>query len=144
MILFGLIEYVLFDEMSLGELILPLFAEAAIMCASLCFCLVWLSMCCLMKCLCELILPLFAEPAIRCVTLSMCCLRKCFWVSFSLFFTRNRHGAIFETVGSLLSLLRTGDRDAYCQFFVDTMSLTQGTLLECCLPVVTIVSFCHF
>ncbi|KAG8368042.1 hypothetical protein BUALT_Bualt15G0004300 [Buddleja alternifolia] len=48
------------------------------------------------------ILPFFAEPAFR-----------------------SRNGAIFETVGSLLSLLRTGDRDAYRQFFMDTMSLTE-------------------
>ncbi|KAL7118480.1 hypothetical protein ACP275_02G004300 [Erythranthe tilingii] len=38
---------------------------------------------------------------------------------------RSRHGVIFETIGSLLSLLRTGDRDAYRQFFMDTMSLTE-------------------
>ncbi|PWA62876.1 ataxia telangiectasia-mutated and RAD3-related protein [Artemisia annua] len=44
------------------------------------------------------ILPFFAEP------------------SFS-----SRHGIIFETLGSLLSLLRTGDRDAYRQFFEDVM-----------------------
>ncbi|WCJ39936.1 Serine/threonine-protein kinase ATR [Euphorbia peplus] len=44
------------------------------------------------------ILPYFAEPAFR-----------------------SRHGIIFETVGSLLSLLRTGARDAYCQFFMDAM-----------------------
>ncbi|KAI3446300.1 hypothetical protein Pfo_002965 [Paulownia fortunei] len=51
------------------------------------------------------ILPFFAEPAFR-----------------------SRHGAIFEAVGSLLSLLRTGDRDAYRQFFMDTMSLTEDLL----------------
>ncbi|XP_074371417.1 serine/threonine-protein kinase ATR [Apium graveolens] len=44
------------------------------------------------------ILPFFAEP-------SFC----------------SRHGVIFETVGSLLSLLRTGDRDMFRQFFMDTM-----------------------
>lgn len=42
-------------------------------------------------------------------------------------FIRSRHGVIFETVGSLLSLLRTGDRDAYRQFFMDTLLLTEGT-----------------
>ncbi|KAL7237094.1 hypothetical protein ACSBR1_020211 [Camellia fascicularis] len=51
------------------------------------------------------ILPFFAEPAFR-----------------------SRHGVIFETVGSLLSLLRTGDRDAYRQFFVDTMLMVEDLL----------------
>ncbi|KAL7226369.1 hypothetical protein ACSBR1_021471 [Camellia fascicularis] len=40
----------------------------------------------------------------------------------------SRHGVIFETVGSLLSLLRTGDRDAYRQFFVDTMLMVEDLL----------------
>lgn len=39
----------------------------------------------------------------------------------------SRHGIIFETLGSLLSLLRTGDRDAYRQFFEDVMSGVEGT-----------------
>ncbi|GFP89089.1 serine/threonine-protein kinase atr [Phtheirospermum japonicum] len=51
------------------------------------------------------ILPFLAEPAFR-----------------------SRHGIIFETVGSLLSLLRTGDRDVYRQFFMDLMSLTEDLL----------------
>ncbi|KAH6777085.1 Ataxia telangiectasia-mutated and RAD3-like protein [Perilla frutescens var. frutescens] len=51
------------------------------------------------------ILPFFAEPAFR-----------------------PRHGAILETVGSLLSLLRTGDRDAYRQFFMDAMLLSEDLL----------------
>ncbi|KAL2512513.1 Serine/threonine-protein kinase ATR [Abeliophyllum distichum] len=51
------------------------------------------------------ILPFFAEPSFR-----------------------SRHGVIFETVGSLLSLLRTGDRDAYRQFFMDTLLLTEDLL----------------
>ncbi|XP_058002257.1 serine/threonine-protein kinase ATR isoform X1 [Hevea brasiliensis] len=51
------------------------------------------------------ILPFFAEPAFR-----------------------SRHGVIFETVGSLLSLLRTGARDAYCQFFIDAMSVVEDLL----------------
>ncbi|GMP37405.1 hypothetical protein CsSME_00009102 [Camellia sinensis var. sinensis] len=51
------------------------------------------------------ILPFFAEPAFR-----------------------SRHGVIFETVGSLLSLLRTGDRDAYRQFFIDTMLMVEDLL----------------
>ncbi|CAL5421175.1 unnamed protein product [Camellia sinensis] len=37
----------------------------------------------------------------------------------------SRHEVIFETVGSLLSLLRTGDRDAYRQFFIDTMLMVE-------------------
>ncbi|KAL5856184.1 hypothetical protein ACOSQ3_006018 [Xanthoceras sorbifolium] len=44
------------------------------------------------------ILPFFAEPAFH-----------------------SRHGVIFETVGSLLSLLRTGARDSYRLFFMDAM-----------------------
>ncbi|GMP96154.1 hypothetical protein CsSME_00044922 [Camellia sinensis var. sinensis] len=51
------------------------------------------------------ILPFFAEPTFR-----------------------SRHGVIFETVGSLLSLLRTGDRDAYRQFFIDTMLMVEATI----------------
>lgn len=42
-----------------------------------------------------------------------------------LFFS-SRHGVIFETVGSLLSLLRTGDRDMFRQFFMDTMLVIEG------------------
>lgn len=33
---------------------------------------------------------------------------------------------IFDTIGSLLALLRGGDRDAYRQFFVDAMLLVEG------------------
>ncbi|KAL6494861.1 hypothetical protein OROGR_031661 [Orobanche gracilis] len=51
------------------------------------------------------ILPFFAEPTFR-----------------------SRHGVIFEIVGSLLSLLRTGDRDVYRQFFMDIMSLNEDLL----------------
>ncbi|CBI37818.3 unnamed protein product, partial [Vitis vinifera] len=51
------------------------------------------------------ILPFFAEPAFR-----------------------SRHGVIFETVGSLLSLLRTGERDAYRQFFIDAMLVVEDIL----------------
>ncbi|XP_031124475.1 serine/threonine-protein kinase ATR isoform X2 [Ipomoea triloba] len=36
-----------------------------------------------------------------------------------------QHGVIFETVVSLLSLLRTGDRDAYRLFFMDAMLLVE-------------------
>lgn len=38
----------------------------------------------------------------------------------------SRHGVIFETVGSLLSLLRTGARDAYHLFFIDAMLVVEG------------------
>lgn len=48
--------------------------------------------------------------------------------SFLLPYFRSRHGVFFEATGSLLSLLRSGARDAYRQFFVDSMSLIQGTL----------------
>ncbi|XP_057769186.1 serine/threonine-protein kinase ATR isoform X2 [Salvia miltiorrhiza] len=51
------------------------------------------------------ILPFFAEPAFR-----------------------PQHGAILEIVGTLLSLLRTGDLDAYRQFFMDAMLLTEDLL----------------
>ncbi|KAF5745781.1 serine/threonine-protein kinase ATR isoform X1 [Tripterygium wilfordii] len=40
----------------------------------------------------------------------------------------SRHGVIFETVGSLLSLLRTGARDAYRQFFIDAMLAIEDLL----------------
>nr|XP_043624485.1 serine/threonine-protein kinase ATR [Erigeron canadensis] len=51
------------------------------------------------------ILPFFAEP------------------SFS-----SRQGIIFETLGSLLSLLRSGDRDAYRLFFKDVMGVFEDLL----------------
>lgn len=51
------------------------------------------------------ILPFFAEPAFR-----------------------SRHGVIFETIGSLLSLLRSGARDVYRQFFVDSMLVVEDLL----------------
>ncbi|GMJ02240.1 Ataxia telangiectasia-mutated and RAD3-related [Hibiscus trionum] len=51
------------------------------------------------------ILPFFAEPA------------------FS-----SRHGVIFETVGPLLSLLRTGSRDAYRMLFIDVMCAIEDIL----------------
>ncbi|KAI4367378.1 hypothetical protein MLD38_023121 [Melastoma candidum] len=51
------------------------------------------------------ILPFFAEP------------------SFSAWY-----GVIFEAAASLLSLLRTGDRDAYRQFFVDMMVCIEDIL----------------
>ncbi|KAD2392970.1 hypothetical protein E3N88_39947 [Mikania micrantha] len=51
------------------------------------------------------ILPFFAEP-------SFC----------------SRHGIIYETLETLLSLLRTGDRDAYRQFFEDVMGVVEDAL----------------
>ncbi|KAF9600437.1 hypothetical protein IFM89_009352 [Coptis chinensis] len=51
------------------------------------------------------ILPFFAEPAFI-----------------------SRHEVILETVGSLLSLLRTGDREAFRQFFLDGMLLVEDLL----------------
>lgn len=50
------------------------------------------------------LLPFFAEPPFR-----------------------SRHGVFFEALGSLLSLIRSGARDSYRQFFVDSMFLIQGT-----------------
>ncbi|XP_062019493.1 serine/threonine-protein kinase ATR isoform X1 [Rosa rugosa] len=51
------------------------------------------------------ILPFFAEPAFR-----------------------SRHGVIFDTLGLLLTLLRSGAQDAYRQFFVDSMLVVQDLL----------------
>ncbi|KAJ8766984.1 hypothetical protein K2173_012493 [Erythroxylum novogranatense] len=51
------------------------------------------------------VLPFFAEPAFRL-----------------------RYGVVFETVGSLLSLLRTGARDVYCKFFIDAMTAVEDLL----------------
>ncbi|GAB2267814.1 hypothetical protein Dimus_002790 [Dionaea muscipula] len=51
------------------------------------------------------ILPFFAEPTFR-----------------------SRHGVIFETVGSLVSLFRTRERDAFRQFFIDAMLVVEDLL----------------
>uniref|UniRef100_A0A2N9HIL2 Serine/threonine-protein kinase ATR n=1 Tax=Fagus sylvatica TaxID=28930 RepID=A0A2N9HIL2_FAGSY len=51
------------------------------------------------------VLPFFAEPSFR-----------------------SRHGVIFETIGSLLSLLRSGAREAYRKFFVDAMVVVEDIL----------------
>uniref|UniRef100_J3MHR6 Serine/threonine-protein kinase ATR n=1 Tax=Oryza brachyantha TaxID=4533 RepID=J3MHR6_ORYBR len=51
------------------------------------------------------VLPFFAEPNFQ-----------------------SRHEIIFDTVWSLLSLLRTGDREAYRQFFLDAMVAVQDVL----------------
>ncbi|MCD7463303.1 hypothetical protein HAX54_050313 [Datura stramonium] len=40
----------------------------------------------------------------------------------------SRHGVIIETIGALLSTLRTGDRDAYRQFFMDTLLVVEDLL----------------
>ncbi|BAT93667.1 hypothetical protein VIGAN_08019000 [Vigna angularis var. angularis] len=58
------------------------------------------------------ILPFFAEPLFR-----------------------SRHGVFFEALDSLLALLRSGARDAYRQFFVDSMSLIQDILYVASLNV---------
>ncbi|XP_057837480.1 serine/threonine-protein kinase ATR isoform X2 [Cryptomeria japonica] len=51
------------------------------------------------------IIPFFAEP------------------SFA-----GRHSLLFETMATLLSLLSTGDREAYCQFFLDAMLVIEDLL----------------
>ncbi|GLT42972.1 hypothetical protein SLA2020_169490 [Shorea laevis] len=51
------------------------------------------------------ILPFFAEPAFR-----------------------SRHGVIFDTVGSLLSLLRSGSQEAFRTFFIDAMVAIEDVL----------------
>lgn len=51
---------------------------------------------------------------------------SCFLV---IIYVSSRHGVIFETVGSLLSLLRTGEREAYRQFFLDAMEVIEGIIL---------------
>ncbi|XP_048234616.1 serine/threonine-protein kinase ATR isoform X1 [Ricinus communis] len=58
------------------------------------------------------IIPFFAEPAFG-----------------------SRHGVIFETVGSLLSLLRIGARDTYCKFFIDAMLAVEDLLYAASLSV---------
>ncbi|KAK7390797.1 hypothetical protein VNO78_18880 [Psophocarpus tetragonolobus] len=60
---------------------------------------------------------------------------------------RSRHAVFFEALGSLLSLLRSGARDAYRQFFVDSISLIQDILYVASLNVtgsstVTLKCFC--
>ncbi|CAN4112596.1 unnamed protein product [Withania somnifera] len=51
------------------------------------------------------VLPFLAEPAFR-----------------------SRHSVIIETIGALLSTLRTGDRDAYRQFFMDMLLVVEDLL----------------
>lgn len=41
---------------------------------------------------------------------------------------RVRHGIIFDTISSLLTLLRSGDREAYRQVFLDAMVAVEGSL----------------
>ncbi|KAK7280606.1 hypothetical protein RJT34_25671 [Clitoria ternatea] len=62
---------------------------------------------------------------------------------------RSRHGVFFEAFGSLLSLLRSGARDSFRQFFVDSMSLVQDILHVASLEVnqssrVMVKCFCEF
>ncbi|GAU18055.1 hypothetical protein TSUD_51660, partial [Trifolium subterraneum] len=58
------------------------------------------------------LLPFFAEPLFR----------SC-------------HGVFFQAIGSLLSLLRSGARDSYRQFFVDSMFLIEDVLHAASLSV---------
>ncbi|KAM7257739.1 hypothetical protein ACFE04_013480 [Oxalis oulophora] len=72
------------------------------------------------------ILPFFADPS---------------------FFSR--HGLFFETMGSLLSLLRVESRNAYCQFYTDAMFAIQDLLYAQSLCIsessqVRIKCFCQF
>ncbi|XP_042464961.1 serine/threonine-protein kinase ATR-like isoform X2 [Zingiber officinale] len=53
----------------------------------------------------------------------------------------SRHGVIFETVASLLSLLRTGEREVYRQFFLDAMDVVQGIVLPLLFLPVSPVEF---
>ncbi|XP_061337449.1 serine/threonine-protein kinase ATR [Gastrolobium bilobum] len=64
------------------------------------------------------LLPFFAEPIFR-----------------------SRHGVFFETLASLLSLLRSGARDAYRQFFVDSILLIQGSIYLLNIIFVNYVSY---
>ncbi|KAI8027905.1 Mechanosensitive ion channel protein 8 [Camellia lanceoleosa] len=73
------------------------------------------------------ILPFFAEPAFR--------FRTFYLKNYSTDTNQTHpicfcswHGVIFETVGSLLSLLRSGDRDAYRQFFIDIMLMVEAMI----------------
>jgi hypothetical protein len=45
---------------------------------------------------------------------------------FFLHFCRLSHEIIFQAVWNLLSILRTGDREAYRQFFLDAMVAVEG------------------
>lgn len=77
------------------------------------------------------VLPFFAEPSFRFVFCSICevlvsvCF-VCFLIENLFIAFSSRHGVIFETIGSLLSLLRGGSREAYRQFFVDAMVVVEG------------------
>ncbi|KAK2405514.1 Ataxia telangiectasia-mutated and RAD3 protein [Trifolium repens] len=48
---------------------------------------------------------------------------------------RSCHGVFFQAIGSLLSLLRSGARDSYRQFFVDSMFLIEDVLHAASLSV---------
>lgn len=80
------------------------------------------------------ILPFFAQPLFRSLALSQLLALLLFSLLYSLLTPlsnfRSRHGVFFEALGSLLALLRSGARDAYRQFFVDSMSLIQGMKLR--------------
>ena len=74
------------------------------------------------------VLPFFAEPSFRFVFCSICevLVLVCFLIENLFIAFSSRHGVIFETIGSLLSLLRSGSREAYRQFFVDAMVVVEG------------------
>ena len=72
--------------------------------------------------------PLFLIDFVHChcfCSCCSCCSYNCLFKS-NIFHFSSRHGVIFETVGSLLSLLRTGTRDAYRLFFIDAMIVVEG------------------
>ncbi|KAF8405476.1 hypothetical protein HHK36_010382 [Tetracentron sinense] len=72
------------------------------------------------------ILPFFAEPSflMQIVYILIICLVE----NNVVLYLSARHGMIFETVGSLLSLLRNGEREAYRQFFVEAMVVVEDLL----------------
>jgi serine/threonine-protein kinase ATR len=77
------------------------------------------------------LLPFFADPLFRSIfflTYLFSFFFTLFCFSFLSFFSfRSCHGVFFQAIGSLLSLLRSGARDSYRQFFVDSMFLIEGS-----------------
>ncbi|KAL6873568.1 hypothetical protein ACP4OV_013650 [Aristida adscensionis] len=74
------------------------------------------------------ILPFFAEPNFR-LDITFSC---CWWSKkkglFRLRMALSSHELIFSAVWNLLSVLRTGDREAYGQFFLDAMVAVEDVL----------------
>jgi serine/threonine-protein kinase ATR len=75
------------------------------------------------------LLPFFADPLFRSIFFLTYLF---FFLLYSVshichFFSRSCHGVFFQAIGSLLSLLRSGARDSYRQFFVDSMFLVEGS-----------------